>query len=238
MNIQSIHFIDIETCPAEKDFPKGQMERIWLEKKCHDLNEEWNHSAIPEKDHQDHYRENAGLSAEFGKVVCVSIGKMHGDKFYIKSFCDENEKDLLTMLSLYLDGGKVKPQVLVGHNINEFDIPFLFRRFLVNGISLPAILNNYDRKPWETPYRDTMKMWSSTQWNYKVSLNLLAELFGLPSSKQTMEGKDVADLFYSSDPDKLVKIANYCSGDVFTDANVYCKMTGQPLILESQIERV
>ncbi len=238
MNIQSIHFIDIETVPAEKDFPMGQMERIWLEKKCHDLEEEWNHSAIPQEDRQNHYRENAGLSAEFGKVVCVSIGKMHGDKFYIKSICDEKESVVLNLLSASLELGKLRPSILAGHNIIEFDIPFLMRRFLANGISLPAILNNFDRKPWETPYRDTMKMWSSTQWNYKVSLNLLAELFGLPSPKENMEGKDVADLFYSSDPDKLVKIANYCSGDVFTTANVYCKMTGQPLILESQIERV
>lgn len=237
MNVQSIHFIDIETCPIEKDFPNGKFEQAWLSKKSYDLEKDWNDSVIPQDEREKHYRQNAGMSAEFGKVVCISLGKLHGDKFFIKSIVGESEHEILTQLNLMLENGKVKPQVLAGHNILEFDVPFLTRRFLINGIGLPSILNNFNRNPWETPYRDTMKMWSSTQWKYKVSLSLLAECFGLPSPKEEMGGKDVSDLFYSDDPERMVKIAKYCAGDVFTTANVYCKMTGQPLILESQIEK-
>lgn len=234
--MKNIHFIDIETVPASRNIPKHAIGDIWTRKMTKDLQEEWHHSVIPSFERDEHYFQKSGLYAEFGKIVCISIGKMSETKFYVKSLYGTDEKEILTKLCELMDNAKSKPSVLCGHNILDFDIPFITRRILVNGITLPAILNNYDRKPWESPYKDTMKMWSSTQWNYKVSLELLCEIFGLQSPKQIMDGKSVADLYYSEEEGRLEKIATYCSGDVVATANVYAKMMGLPIIEQSQIE--
>jgi len=240
--IQNICFLDIETIPAinitlGEDIP-NEIYGLFEKKFRKDLQDQ----GIAEL-----YREKAGLYAEFGKVVCVSIGKMQATKFFIKTMTNRDEKKLLIELAEAIS----KFPILCAHNGLEFDFPFLMRRYIINGLPIPPTLNVFGKKPWETPFEDTMKMWSGTAWNYKCSLDLLAHCLGLPSPKKDMDGSLVAEVYYSMFDDvkndelpfekekqALDKIGKYCAGDIITLANVYCRMKGEPLIEKKQIEYV
>jgi predicted PolB exonuclease-like 3'-5' exonuclease len=102
---------------------------------------------------------------------------------------------------------------------------------LVNGVQIPDILNLSGRKPWETPHLDTMEMWKFGDYKHYTSLDLLATIFNIPTSKTDMDGSKVNQVYYSEKD--LTKIANYCTGDVVVLAQLYLKLKGLNLI-ESQ----
>lgn len=247
MGIQ-IAFIDIETTPQFRLADFEEQKPMWdlFTKKFHEKallkpflrDEYWHH----------YYRDNASFYAEFGRIVCVSIGILKDDKLRVTSIASRNEKTILEKTSEYL--AKVSTWTHVAHNGLEFDYPFLRRRYLIHRLPVPAQLETYGRKPWETKLEDTMEIWSGTQWKYKVSLELLAHCFGIPSPKTEMDGSKVAEVFYGmldvkSDElpfDKenaaLKAIGDYCALDVITLAKIYCAMRGLPEITDDKIERV
>lgn len=85
--------------------------------------------------------------------------------------------------------------MLCGHNIKEFDVPYVCRRALVNGISLPTILNVQGKKPWETQFIDTMAMWKFGDYKKYTKLSLLCEIFGIPTPKDDITGADVTRVY-------------------------------------------
>lgn len=250
IELRGIHFIDIETVPVVNDYPMAQeLGMIFNKKFGKELDELPLTPAIGlTYDTQNKFwGSKAGLYAEFGKIVCVSIGKMQATKFYIKTICSRDEKTLLTQLSEQLS----KVNVLCAHNGKEFDYPMLYRRYLINDLPVPQTLVVAGKKSWDIPHLDTMEMWSHMQWKYRCSLELLAHVLGLPSPKKEMDGSQVAEVYYSmfdgikndelpfdKEKETLDKIGKYCSGDILTLANVFCKMTGQPIIKDDQVEYV
>jgi len=239
MSLQGLHFIDIETVRGYKtpELTPNAIMGHYLRRFARDI------ESI-EKEPRDHYIENAGLYAEFGKVVCISIGAMHTDgKFYIRSMGGRHEKALLQSFTQKANDAKITK--LVGHNLKEFDAPYLMRRCIANGIPLPNILNTFHLKPWESPYMDTLEMWSGTAWKHRCGLDLLCAVLGVESPKQEMNGEDVGDIFWGmfdgleDKPEELPfeveeaalkKIGAYCGRDVLATAQVYCRMKGLPLI--------
>jgi hypothetical protein len=244
--LNNVLFIDIETAPQMQFLPlEGKLVDIFKKKhqtQWNTQNEQW----------ENIYQNQAGLAAEFGKIVCVSIGQMKGDKFYVKSFCSRFEKTILEQLALVFDKDKESPRPMIlrlsGHNIKEFDGPYLMRRYFINDLPVPRLINMIGVKTWDIPYDDTMEMWSGSQWKYKCSLDLLAICLNIPSPKQEMSGSDVATIFYSmfddvqkddlpfeKEKEVLEKIGNYCAGDVITTAQVFCKLKGLPALRNDQI---
>jgi 3'-5' exonuclease len=108
---------------------------------------------------------------------------------------------------------------LCAHNGKEFDFPFLCRRFLINGMALPKLLQLQGKKPWEVRHLDTMDMWKFGDYKNFSSLNLLAHVFGIPSPKDDMDGSMVGKTFYEEND--LPRIEKYCKKDVITLARVY-----------------
>jgi len=124
---------------------------------------------------------------------------------------------------------------LCAHNGREFDFPYLCRRMLVNAISPPALLNQTNRKPWEVTLLDTMDMWKFGDFKHYTSLDLLAALFNIPTSKGGMDGAMVNDVFYVQKD--LKRIAEYCVGDVVAIAQVYLRLRGFDVMKETNILR-
>lgn len=112
---------------------------------------------------------------------------------------------------------------LCAHNGKEFDFPFLCRRFLINNIALPGILRIQGLKPWEVKHIDTLDLWKFGDHKNYTSLNLLAQVFGIPSPKENMDGSMVASAYYEEK--NLKKIADYCKKDVITLARIYLRFT-------------
>jgi 3'-5' exonuclease len=241
MSIENITFIDIETVSqyqSFKDAPES-VQSIFQKRFSGQK------SLLPVNGSGDlvdyaqvFYMEKAGLYAEFSKVVCVSVGKMKAGKFWIRSISSRDELHILKGLSETLE----KSTFLCAHNGKEFDYPYLMRRYIINAMPIPPLLNTFGKKPWEVLLEDTMVMWSGTQWNYKVSLDLLCSVLGVKSPKIELTGGNVHEIYHGMfevDSDALPfdkeqvaldTISKYCSGDVLAMANCYNKMKGYPLI--------
>lgn len=237
MSLLNTFFIDIETVPISKysDTDYSKLE-LFCKKFKVDIDDIVDYSGDFDAETAEFdlaakkvYKEKASLTAEFGKVVCISIGKVQGTKLYVKTICGDDEITILNAFSQAIE----KAVVLCAHNGKDFDFPFLFRRYLINGITCPPILNRTNKKTWDSGLDDTMEIWSGSQWKYKCSLDLLANCFGLPSPKQSITGADVAGIFYdTSDPDRLKKIGDYCARDLVTLVDVYAKLKQIPTYME------
>jgi uncharacterized protein YprB with RNaseH-like and TPR domain len=174
------------------------------------------------------FGERAGIYSEFAKVVCIGFGSLqqqdHGWKMRLKSLTNDDEKVLLNDFCDVI--GKFSKHFkeirFCGHNIKEFDIPFLCRRMVINGISLPDSLQVSGKKPWEVSHLDTMDMWKFGDHKNFTSLSLLAEILGIPSPKSDIDGSMVATVYWK-DKD-LARIGTYCLQDVLTSARVYLRL--------------
>ena len=120
------------------------------------------------------------------------------------------------------------------HNGKEFDYPFIARRMLINGISLPPALDISGKKPWEVPHLDTMELWKFGDYKSFTSLNLLAHTLGIPTPKDDIDGSRVWSVYWN-DKD-LKRIVNYCQKDVVTVAQIFLKMQGDGLVKPENIE--
>jgi len=225
MAMKDYLFIDIETVPAcaQYDQLSEKMQAFWTKKSS-------KHFDLPA---DESFEKHAGIYAEFGKVVCIGLGYLdqQTNSFRIKTLADHDEQKILTQLADVFD--KSKRKILVGHNIKEFDVPFLCRRMLIHQVALPNILQLAGKKPWEVAHIDTLELWKFGDWKNFTSLDLLATLFGVPSSKEIISGAQVGQVYYQSHDLEL--IARYCASDVLTTARVFTKMQGLPPIEDDQV---
>jgi hypothetical protein len=229
---KDILFLDIETVAMTGDHNQlsERFKTQWARKASFLKRQE-------NQNDEDLFHERAGIYAEFGKIIVIAIGKyVDNGKGTIglktKYFANDDEKTLLLEFKAMLD--KVDPNTkLCAHNGKEFDFPFLSRRMLVNGITLPSLLNLSGKKSWEVPHLDTMEMWKFGDYKHYTSLDLLLALFNIPSSKGLMDGSKVNEVYYHEK--NLKKIAEYCVNDVVAIAQLFLKMKGLPLIDEKNI---
>ena len=147
-------------------------------------------------------------------------------KFRVKSLYDDDEKALLEQFKEVLSRFPEDVR-LCAHNGREFDFPYLSRRMLINGMKLPAALDLSGKKPWEINHIDTMDMWKFGDWKHYTSLELLATLFNIESSKTSMDGSQVNTVYHQEKD--LEKIAEYCKDDVIVTAKLYSKLKSLPV---------
>ncbi|HVZ25313.1 MAG TPA: ribonuclease H-like domain-containing protein [Sediminibacterium sp.] len=219
--------LDIETVPAVPAFT--------------DLDPHWQTlfrnklaKTVPEgSDPADLYRKKAGILAEFGRIICISTAFFTREQdppigLRIQNIAGHEEVEILrsfTEVCRRMESAHPGFR-FAGHNIREFDIPFICRRFLALGLSLPASLQFHDKKPWEIPLFDTMGWWKFGDIKNYVSLDLLANVLRIPSSKSDMDGSQVQDVYYRDK--NLDRIIAYCQQDVITTARIILRFLAQP----------
>jgi DNA polymerase elongation subunit (family B) len=224
INIDDVLFLDIETVPGAPDFESlpDKMKELWT-KKAGQIGRN-----DPDQTPEELYK-RAGIYAEFGKIVCISCGFINGNGFRVRSFYGEDEKMLLNDFGMLLNRSYTGTRYLLcGHNSKEFDIPYIARRMLVNGIKLPEILNVAGKKPWEVRHIDTMDLWKFGDYKHFTSLELLATIFNIPTPKDDIDGSQVGEVYWKEKD--LKRIAKYCEKDVFTTAQLLRRYLGMPLI--------
>lgn len=236
-NIQllfDLFLIDIETVPQVSNINElsGEGRKLFFDKIS---------KTMPEKfDEEDMYLKKAGILAEFGKVICISLGFFFKDKadricLKIKSISGHNEKVLLDEFIAITDKffqHKNRFQ-FAGHNIREFDVPFLCRRMVINQIQLPTYLHIYGAKPWDISMTDTLQWWKFGDYKNYISLHLLANILGVPTSKDDIDGSMVQHVYYKDN--NLQRIVNYCQKDVVVVAQVIQRFKNLPLVKAENI---
>jgi len=223
ISLENILFLDIETVPAFPDFTEvpEKFQKLW-EKKAQRIRTDDQLSP-------GEVYGQAGIYAEFGKIVCISCGFMNGNEVRLKSFYGDDESILLQEFADLLNKHYYRPEsLLCGHNGKEFDFPYIARRMLVKGIELPEILDLAGKKPWEIRHLDTMELWKFGDYKHYTSLELLAAIFNIPTPKDDINGSQVAEVYWKEK--NVERIARYCEKDVLTTIQLFRKFQGLPLI--------
>ena len=245
-DIGNILFLDIETVSGKKVFSEldETFQELWKLKSRQVLRKPL--EEITDDEVVESYTDRAAIYAEFGKIVCISVGFIRRDKDSKKliarltSFADDDESKLLADFSELLSQhySQLNKHALCGHNIREFDIPYICRRLIINQMPLPKPLDIAGKKPWETKHLiDTLEFWKFGDYKNYTSLKLLAAVLGFPSPKDDIDGSMVGKVYWNEDGG-LKRIATYCEKDVLATIQLYFKYRIMPLLEEDQVLHV
>lgn len=224
--LEKVLFLDIETVPqfGNWDEVEEPTQKLWDKKTRTQRKEDFTA--------QEFYTERGGIMAEFGRIICISVGIIEKrEKLMIKSFYGDDEKKLLAEFGEIFNRPKLRDVILCAHNGKEFDFPWIARRYLINGLQPPLPFQMFGKKPWEIPHLDTMELWKFGDYKSFVSLELLAHVFGIPTPKDDIDGSMVASIYHIEKD--LFRIVQYCEKDVLTLANVFRRMRQEDLLQKS-----
>jgi len=230
IDTQKILFLDIETVPQKENFDQlSEVEKeLFAAKTSYQLTEDQTPASIYER---------AGIWAEFGKIICISVGFFNlissQREFRVKTFFG-TEKDLLIAFKNLLETHfNLAAYLLCAHNGKEFDFPYIARRMIIHGINLPSKLNLFNKKPWEVPHLDTLHLWRFGDYKNYTSLSLMAHVLGIPIPKNDIDGSQVASVYYKEK--NINRIVTYCEKDVITVAQVVLRLRNEKLLADNEI---
>jgi DNA polymerase elongation subunit (family B) len=242
INLANVLFLDIETVPAHRhydDLP-DDLKKLWAHKALQIARPA---SGSLSEDEVANTYERAGIYAEFGKIICISVGivanQSDGLHVRVKSFANADERELLLAFSALVEKHYHNPDKhsFCGHNIKEFDIPYICRRLAINGLPLPKSLDVTGKKPWQVEHLlDTLEMWKFGDYKNYTSLNLLTNIFGIPTPKDDIDGSEVRRVFWEDND--LERIAIYCEKDVVAVIQLLLKYQRKDLLPPERILRV
>ena len=227
--IETYNFIDIETVglyPTLSECRKSDphLADLWI-KRCKWLQK--NIEAGESSDPEDLWLNKSSLHPEFGKIVCVSFGVFSSDLSLerMNSFYGDDEKEVLEKTNRILANSRTKGFKIAGQNIKNFDIPYLGKRMLINGITPDPIIQTWNKKPWETSFVDLAEIFSFGAWGQTFSsLDLVSHVLGVPTSKDNLDGSKVHNHFWNKDGG-LEEIKNYCEQDVYCTMNCFKRIS-------------
>ena len=231
VTVNDLLFLDIETVPQEEfwsDVSKTT-KGLFAQKTAYQRKENFTPEA---------FYERAGIWAEFGKVICISVGYFvdveNKKQLRLRSFFGDNEHKILSDFKALLETHFTKKSyILCAHNGKEFDFPFIARRMIVHQITLPNKLNLFGKKPWEVPHLDTLEMWKFGDYKQYTSLKLLTAILDIPSPKDDIDGSEVARVYYKEK--NIQRIVNYCEKDTIAVAQILLRFNNQELLKEEDI---
>lgn len=231
VKLNDILFLDIETVPEKEQWNE-------LSKETQELFEKKTHYQRKEEHTAEEFYERAGIWAEFGKIICISVGYFvevqNKKQLRLTSFFGDDEHQILTDFKVLLETHFTKKShVLCAHNGKEFDFPFITRRMIIHQIELPHKLNLFGKKPWEVPHLDTLEMWKFGDYKQYTSLKLLTAILGISSPKDDIDGSEVANVYYKEK--NLQRIVSYCEKDTIAVAQILLRFNNQELLKEKDI---
>lgn len=232
LNLEHVLFLDIETVPQKASFEEldDEFKALWEQKSKYQRKEEFT---------AEEYYDRAGIWAEFGKIICISVGyfKNDGDRsFRVTTFHGSEIKLLKEFKNLVITHFSASKHLLCAHNGKEFDFPYIARRMIINSIELPFKLDLFGKKPWEVAHLDTMDLWKFGDYKNYTSLKLMAKVLGIPSPKGDIDGSMVRDVYYEEND--LERIVEYCEKDTIAVAQVLLRLRNEVLLHEREIKKV
>lgn len=234
LQLEHILFLDIETVPQYPEFSDlDDTEQVLYANKTKYLRKD---EHTPEA-----FYERAGIWAEFGKIVCISVGyfntSTNGKRFRTTSFYGDNEATILQQFKVLLETHfNRREHLLCAHNGKEFDFPYIARRMIINRITLPHKLNLFGKKPWEIPHIDTLELWKFGDYKHYTSLKLLTKILGIPSPKDDIDGSQVRKVYYEhNDIDRIVV---YCEKDTVAVAQIVLRLRNERLLDDDEVVSV
>ena len=138
LNLEHILFLDIETVPEVAEYAQldDYKKELWEHKSKYQRKDELT---------AEEFYERAGIWAEFGKIICISVGyfsfKDDVRNFRVTTFKGDEVKILKDFIRLLNEHFSRPKNLLCAHNGKEFDFPYIARRLIIKGMSLPYKLD-------------------------------------------------------------------------------------------------
>lgn len=180
------------------------------------------------------------LDGALGRILCIGYNEQDGFGKSVAHGCfgwneiDQNfEMDEAKMLNEfwdYLKGFNLNRDIIIGHNILGFDLPFIKKRSLVCEVEQTVNFDCY--KYQKKTVFDTMLHFDSWVWNKEgsTSLKKLAYAFGLDCPKEVLGELNVYDAFCAGE---FRKLHDYCKADVKATHLIWRKLTGRQTNVKS-----
>ena len=162
----------------------------------------------------DEFLRSTSFDGAFGRILCIGYA-IDGEPAQVLK--NDNEKTILKEFWGLVE----KADLFIGHNVFDFDFPFIYQRSIVHQVK-PSRLIPMRRYTNDVVF-DTYHEW--TMWSRahsKGSLDRLAKAFGLPSSKDGIDGSQVYDFYRAGKSEEIFK---YCMRDVELTRQVYKRLT-------------
>jgi hypothetical protein len=180
------------------------------------------------------YLSKSPLIHELCKITTIVGYIPKNNSFEDKQFIvlnNESEKDLITKFHEYFMKLSKAGYILAGHNILNFDLPIIFKKFIKYELLLSSeMINTYiSPKPWDTKVLDSFKMWQLCG-GQSTSLGVLANFLDIEESKSNNKDYTAinAALKYwdgeKINKSNLEKITKYCKEDVICNYKVFEKL--------------
>jgi 3'-5' exonuclease len=216
-------FFDIETLPAPES-SREKLEYLYNRKMS---------KVDPESDMAqmtfEEFFDKSGVDGTYGRICCIGYA-LNDEPVQVLSG-PEDEKAMVE--KFWELAGRCDQ--FVGHNIRDFDLPFIMQRSVILGVK--PTWNKFQtpgQKPWEmkmfldfaryknSPIFDTMWEWSNwvDKWSNKT-IEHIALAMGIPTPKEGIDGSQVNKFYLEG---KLKEICEYCMRDVETTRAVYKRM--------------
>lgn len=219
-------FIDIETLPPPEEM-RASINPALVSKLEHRYHKPLGKTGI--ECSEDEFKQLA-LHAEYGRVLSIGMiveldgriihrGVLGRERQSLRFHLDEART--LRGFWKQLDGFDEKKDLIIGHNIFEFDLLSLYKRSIINRVP-PSVRLSFARYR-SRPVFDTMKEWELWAWRPGIKLEELAEVLQLEIAKtEGMDGSSIYDRFCAGCHQE---IADYCLRDVELTREIYYRLT-------------
>lgn len=198
--------IDIETLPTAEPF---ESKLFWETK--------------------EQYRKTA-CDANLGRILCIGYSEQTETGAIVREGCfgwreatkdfAPDERIILAEFWQFMSGFNTNRDLVIGHNILDFDLPFIVQRSIVR--SVRPTIDFYFGKYRSQPIFDTMRVWDCWKWGNSTSLKKLAFALGLECPKsEDIDGSSIYDAYLAG---RFEDIYRYCLRDVATTRNVWQRM--------------
>jgi len=233
INSQFVVAIDIETVRIEKEYKNllDGYKDAWANKN------KFEGAVQPEAELANIWKESSSLYAEFSKVCAVSICFLKGKELMSKTFYGDDEKNILEELASMLNRiyNKSTSYRLIGHAAKYFDYPFLAKRYIINEMDIPVIIDSSNLKPWEHSNLCSNEIWRSCGIGPGSSLQALCNVLDVPTSKVDMVGDEVGESYYKKE---YKEIGEYCRKDTIATFNVFRKFKKESIFQFNEVKEI
>lgn len=160
---------------------------------------------------------------EYNKFIVISFGYFdENGEWFKKTYADDTEINILEKAGNLITNMCNKGYKLCGHGIKSFDLPWLCKRFMVNGLKIPNVINSYKIEPWKITHIDTTELQACGYQKEKYTpLDWICTSLNIETSKNTIKPYEITKVYYDNG---IQDIVEYCENDVYVTALVYKKI--------------
>ncbi len=171
--------------------------------------------------------EKTSFNPDVAPIACICIGfySAHG---YQSAVFETNvlwsESEMLQEFHSYItslcvaNSTDIKKPNFIGHNIAKFDLPFIWKRSVINNVETCRGVKWVDARHGVNCF-DTMIAWAG--FGNRISADNLCKILNIKGKTEGMDGSKVYDT-WQDDPQKVIK---YCHDDVTLVKEIHKRLT-------------